>query len=96
MRQSPQARATGPRLPSHSPASKGDQVRSRILELAQGGDLIVPMAGTFEFDDTPAAFAVLTGRRGLRRDGSQGAVDFQLNRRGVSTSAQPPEAACRP
>ena len=37
------------------------QVRSRILDLAQHGYLVVPMAGTFPFDDAPAAFAALTG-----------------------------------
>ena len=30
-------------------------------ELAQDGNLLVPMAGTFKFDDAPAAFAALTG-----------------------------------
>ena len=37
------------------------RVRSRILRLAQDGDLVVPMAETFKFDDAPAAFAALTG-----------------------------------
>jgi NADPH:quinone reductase len=37
------------------------RVRSRILKLAQDGNLVVPMAGTFKFDDAPAAFAALTG-----------------------------------
>jgi len=37
------------------------RARSRILKLAQNGDLVVPMAGTFAFDDAPAAFAALTG-----------------------------------
>ena len=36
-------------------------VRSPILKLAQDGNLIVPMAETFKFDDAPAAFAALTG-----------------------------------
>ena len=36
------------------------RARSRILKLAQDGDLVVPMAGTFTFDDAPAAFAALT------------------------------------
>jgi NADPH:quinone reductase len=36
------------------------RARSRILKLAQDGDLVVPMAGTFTFDDGPAAFAALT------------------------------------
>jgi NADPH:quinone reductase len=35
-------------------------VRSRILKLAQSGDLVVPMAETFKFADAPAAFAALT------------------------------------
>jgi NADPH2:quinone reductase len=34
--------------------------RSRILELAQAGELTVPMAQTFKFEDAPAAFALLT------------------------------------
>jgi NADPH:quinone reductase len=37
------------------------RARSRILALAEAGDLIVPMAETFKFDDAPAAFAALTG-----------------------------------
>src|SRR5580693_9460764 len=37
------------------------RVRSRILELSRDGDLVVPMARTFTFDDAPAAFAALTG-----------------------------------
>jgi NADPH2:quinone reductase len=37
------------------------RVRSRILKLAQDGDLVVPIAETFRFDDAPAAFAALTG-----------------------------------
>jgi NADPH:quinone reductase len=36
------------------------RARSRILKLAQDGDLVVPMAATFAFDDAPAAFAALT------------------------------------
>jgi NADPH:quinone reductase-like Zn-dependent oxidoreductase len=36
------------------------RVRSRILKLAQDGDLVVPIAETFRFDDAPAAFAALT------------------------------------
>jgi NADPH2:quinone reductase len=36
------------------------RVRSRILKLAQDGELVVPMAETFKFDDAPAAFAALT------------------------------------
>lgn len=38
------------------------QARGRILRLAQDGDLVVPIARTFAFDDAPAAFAALTGR----------------------------------
>jgi NADPH:quinone reductase len=37
------------------------RARSRILKLALDGDLVVPMAETFKFDDAPAAFAALTG-----------------------------------
>lgn len=33
----------------------------RIVALADGGDLVVPMAATFAFDDAPAAFAMLAG-----------------------------------
>jgi NADPH:quinone reductase len=36
------------------------RARSRILKLAQDGDLVVPMAQTFKFADTPAAFTALT------------------------------------
>lgn len=36
------------------------RARSRILKLAQDGDLLVPMAETFKFEDAPAAFAALT------------------------------------
>jgi NADPH:quinone reductase len=36
------------------------RARSRILQLAQAGELTVPMAQTFTFDDAPAAFAMLT------------------------------------
>jgi len=32
----------------------------RIVAMAAGGDLVVPMAATFAFDDAPAAFALLT------------------------------------
>jgi NADPH:quinone reductase len=35
--------------------------RSRILELAAGGDLVVPMAQTFPFEEAQAALAMLTG-----------------------------------
>ena len=34
--------------------------RSRILKLAEDGDLVVPIAETFGFADAPAAFAALT------------------------------------
>jgi NADPH:quinone reductase len=37
------------------------RTRSRILKLAKDGDLVVPMAETFRFEDAPAAFAALTG-----------------------------------
>jgi NADPH:quinone reductase len=37
------------------------RARTRILKLAADGDLVVPMAGTFTFDDAPTAFAALTG-----------------------------------
>jgi NADPH:quinone reductase len=36
------------------------RARSRILKLAQNGDLVVPVAETFKFEDAPAALAVLT------------------------------------
>jgi NADPH:quinone reductase-like Zn-dependent oxidoreductase len=36
------------------------RARRRILKLAQDGNLVVPMAQTFEFTDAPAAFAALT------------------------------------
>jgi NADPH:quinone reductase-like Zn-dependent oxidoreductase len=36
------------------------RARSRILKLAQDGDLVVPMAQTFRFGDAPAALAALT------------------------------------
>jgi NADPH:quinone reductase len=36
------------------------KARGRILELAQDGDLVVPMAQTFAFTDAPAALAALT------------------------------------
>ena len=46
-----------------NPASGAFRARARtgILKLAQDGDLVVPMAEAFEFDDAPAAFAALTG-----------------------------------
>ena len=36
------------------------RARSRILKLAQDGDLAVPMAETFSFAEAPAAFAALS------------------------------------
>ncbi len=36
------------------------RARSRILAIAQAGDLVVPMAQTFKFEDAPAAFELLT------------------------------------
>jgi NADPH:quinone reductase len=36
------------------------KARSRILQLAHSGDLVVPMAQTFAFADAPAALAALT------------------------------------
>jgi NADPH:quinone reductase len=36
------------------------RARSRILELAQDGHLAVPMAATFQFENAPAAFTMLT------------------------------------
>jgi NADPH2:quinone reductase len=38
------------------------QARGRIIALAAAGELTVPIAQTFAFDDAPAAFAMLTGR----------------------------------
>jgi NADPH:quinone reductase len=47
---------------SSNPASGPfrNRARSRILKLAQDGDLVVPMAETFKFADAPAAFTALT------------------------------------
>jgi NADPH:quinone reductase len=36
------------------------RARSRILKLAEDGDLVVPMAETSGFAEAPAAFATLT------------------------------------
>jgi NADPH:quinone reductase len=36
------------------------QAAPRIVALAASGDLVVPMAATFDFEDAPAAFAMLT------------------------------------
>jgi len=38
------------------------RARGRMLELAQNGELVVPMAQTFAFEDAPAALAMLTSR----------------------------------
>ena len=43
--------------PASGPFGPG---RSRILKLAEDGDLVVPMAETFSFAEAPAAFAALT------------------------------------
>jgi NADPH:quinone reductase len=57
--------------PASGPFRAG--ARNGILKLAAAGDLVVPMAGTFGFDDAPAAFAALTrphppGKLALRSD----------------------------
>jgi NADPH:quinone reductase len=44
--------------PNSGPFRK--KARSRLLGLAREGELVVPMAATFSFDDAPAAFAMLT------------------------------------
>jgi NADPH2:quinone reductase len=46
-----------------NPASGPFRARARggILNLAQEGELVVPMAQTFRFADAPAAFTALTG-----------------------------------
>jgi NADPH:quinone reductase len=59
----PRARAdgyvfVGASNPESGPFRAG--ARSRILALAQAGQLVVPMAQTFKFEDAPAAFAMLT------------------------------------
>ena len=59
----PRARAggyvfIGASNPASGPFRAG--ARTRILKLAAEGDLVVPMAETFGFDDAPAAFAALT------------------------------------
>jgi NADPH:quinone reductase len=45
-----------------NPASAPFRAHARpgIIELAASGDLVVPMAATFAFDEAPAAFAMLT------------------------------------
>jgi NADPH2:quinone reductase len=60
----PRAKADGYAFVGGSnPASAPFRARAapRIVALAAGGDLVVPMAATFAFDDAPAAFAMLTG-----------------------------------
>ena len=59
----PRARAdgyvfVGASNPESGPFRAG--ARSGILALAQAGELVVPMAQTFKFEDAPAAFAMLT------------------------------------
>jgi NADPH:quinone reductase len=60
----PRAKADGYAFVGGSnPASAPFRARAapRIVALAAGGDLVVPMAATFAFDDAPTAFAMLTG-----------------------------------
>ena len=50
------------------------RARGGILKQAQDGELVVPMAQTFAFDDAPAAFTMLTsphapGKLALVNDG---------------------------
>jgi NADPH2:quinone reductase len=52
------------------------RARNGLLKRAQDGDLVVPMAQTFAFDDAPAAFAMLTsphapGKLALVDDGTE-------------------------
>jgi NADPH:quinone reductase len=59
----PRAKADGyVFIGASNPASGPFRARTRghILKLAHDGDLVVPMAGTFTFEDAPAAFAALT------------------------------------
>jgi len=59
----PRARADGfVFVGASNPASGPFRARaaSRIAALAAAGELVVPMAATFAFDDAPAAFALLT------------------------------------
>lgn len=59
----PRARADGYVFIGASNPASGPfraRARSRILALAQAGELVVPMAQTFEFTDAPAAFKLLT------------------------------------
>jgi NADPH:quinone reductase len=59
----PRARADGYIFVGASNPESGPfraSARSRIVALAQAGDLVVPMAQTFRFEDAPAAFKLLT------------------------------------
>jgi NADPH:quinone reductase len=60
---SPRAKADGYVFVGASNPASGPfraRIRSRILQLAENGDLVVPMAETFKFADAPAALAALT------------------------------------
>jgi len=59
----PRAKADGYAFIGASNPASGPfraQARSRIIAMAAGGDLVVPMAATFPFEHAPAAFALLT------------------------------------
>jgi NADPH:quinone reductase len=59
----PRARADGYVFVGASNPASGPfraRARSRILKLAQNGDLVVPVAETFKFEDAPVALAALT------------------------------------
>ena len=59
----PRAKADGYVFVGSSNPASGPyraRARGRILNLAQDGDLVVPLAETFRFPDAPAAFAALT------------------------------------
>jgi NADPH:quinone reductase len=59
----PRAKAAGyVFVGASNPASGPFRARAapRIVAMAADGDLVVPMAATFPFDDAPAAFAMLT------------------------------------
>jgi len=61
----PRAKADGYVFVGSSNPASGPyraRARGRILNLAQDGDLVVPLAETFRFPDAPAAFAALTSR----------------------------------
>jgi NADPH:quinone reductase len=49
-------------LGASNPASAPFRAKAapRIVAMAANGDLVVPMAATFSFEDAPAAFAMLT------------------------------------